>query len=456
MVKIVSRKSLGIQKVYDIGVETEHNFLLANGLVASNCFNKSHSTAYAYVTYQTAYLKANYPVEYMTALLTANSDNKDKVEKYRENCQKMNIEVKPPDINHSERDFTPIGNQILFGFSAVPTVGEGAIENILNAREKAGGTFKSFADFCQRVDLRVVNSRALETLIYCGAFDKIHNNRKQLIESIELVTKWAQNRAKEKESGQLNLFDFAANNSSVGKEEDKVFETEPTLPNTDDYSVQEKLKLEKEHLGFYVSDHPLKSIADAVQILSPINLSALSEQKSKQKVSAVVMLDSVKKIINKNGNPMAFVQMEDVSGQADGVIFSSTYERIESLLNEDACLIIWGKVERRDDKVQLIVEDAEPVDKVRMVTIELSASEAIDTAVQQKLKSILQERSGEKNKIKVPVVAIINGDRMRQFVRLGQKYWVQEDRSTVEYLTNAGFTARTQSLIREQGIGNRE
>lgn len=147
MVKIIGRQFLGRKPVYDIGVEKDHNFLLGNGLIASNCFNKSHSTAYAYVTYQTAYLKANYPVEYMTALLTASSDNQDKVEKYRENCQKMNIDVEPPDINRSQKHFTPIGRKILFGLSAVRNLGENAIEAILKAREATGGKFTSLGDF---------------------------------------------------------------------------------------------------------------------------------------------------------------------------------------------------------------------------------------------------------------------------------------------------------------------
>ncbi|PSM49378.1 trans-splicing intein-formed DNA polymerase III subunit alpha C-terminal partner DnaE-C, partial [Chroococcidiopsis sp. CCALA 051] len=164
MVKIISRKSLGIQPVYDIGVERDHKFVLKNGLVASNCFNKSHSTAYGYVTYQTAYLKANFPVEYMAALLTANSDKTEQVQKYIATCLNMNIQIEPPDINRSGVDFTPIENNILFGLSAVKGLGGEAIASILKAR--SDGEFKSLADFCDRVDLRAVTRRTIEPLIY--------------------------------------------------------------------------------------------------------------------------------------------------------------------------------------------------------------------------------------------------------------------------------------------------
>lgn len=203
MVKIVSRKSLGIQPVYDIGVENDHNFLLENGLIASNCFNKSHSTAYGYVTYQTAYLKANFPIEYMAALLTSNSGDTDKVQKYIANCLAMNIPIEPVDINRSIIDFKPLDASILFGFCAVRNLGQGASNHILEARE-SGGEFKSLSDLCDRVDLRTVNRRALETLIYCGAFDRIESNRNQLIHDLDLTLYWAQSRLKERASGQVN------------------------------------------------------------------------------------------------------------------------------------------------------------------------------------------------------------------------------------------------------------
>ncbi|MEM8780202.1 MAG: OB-fold nucleic acid binding domain-containing protein [Cyanobacteria bacterium P01_G01_bin.49] len=446
MVKIIRRQSLGLQSVYDIGVENDHNFLLKNGSVASNCFNKSHSTAYAYVTYQTAYLKANYPVEYMAALLTASSDNQDKVEKYRENCQKMNIDVQPPDINRSQKDFTPIGNKILFGLSAVRNLGEGAIDSILEARKLAENSFESLADFCSRVDLRSVNRRALETLIYSGAFDKLNSNRKQLINDLELVIAWAQKRAKEKETGQMNIFDLMGEQTEDNESRKNGFEQAPSSSVVADFSLEDRLKLEKEHLGFYVSEHPLKSISQSAQIFSPVNLSELG-QKIRQKVSVIIMVNEVKQYTTKKGDLMAFLTLEDVFSQIEGVIFPESYQRIRDLLIEDARLIVWGKVDRRDDKLQLIVEDAETIESIRMVMVDLTLQQAIDGVAHQSLKGILQEHSGDKSKAKTPVIAAINGGNYRQLIRFGQNYWVQNGSTVINSLKNAGFNAHLEHLV---------
>jgi DNA polymerase-3 subunit alpha len=444
VVKIVSRKSLGTQPVYDIGVEHDHNFVLANGKVASNCFNKSHSTAYGYVTYQTAYLKANYPVEYMAALLTASSGSQDKVQKYIATCLSMGIKVEQPDINRSEIDFTPVSGKILFGLSAVRNLGQGAIECILNARN-TDGPFKSLADLCDRIDLRTVNRRALEALIYSGGFDSISPNRKQLIESLDVVISWAQDRAKDRDSGQTTIFDLLGTVNGNQSNRGAALESIPKPPNVADFSPQEKLRLEKELLGFYVSDHPLKSVNQVAKVLSPISLNELAEQSRKTTISAIVMLTEVKPIMTKKGDRMAIVQMEDLSGQEEGVVFPKSYDRIGSLIQADARLIIWGKVDRKDEQIQMIIEDAELIETLPMVVVELTPQRVTNSELTH-LKTILQEHSGQKNQAKVPVLATVAASHPRQFVRFNSKYWVQDYKTAVGALKDAGFPARISSL----------
>jgi DNA polymerase-3 subunit alpha len=409
---------------------------------AEYCFNKSHSTAYGYVTYQTAYLKANYPVEYMAALITANSGDQDKVQKYIATCVSMNIQVQSPDINRSGVDFTPTGESILFGLNAVRNVGQSAVEALLVSREEKG-EFKSLADLCDRVDSRAINRRALESLIYCGAFDTVDPNRNQLIQDLELVMDWAQSRAKDRVSGQGNLFDLMGGGAS----QQSSFETAPKAPKVPDFQQQEKLRLEKEVLGFYISDHPLKQLQESAKMLAPISLSDLGDRQEGDSISAIVMLTAVKAVTTKKGDRMAIITIEDLTGHSEAVVFPKSFERIGELIVPDARLMVWGKVDRRDDQVQFIIDDAEPIETVRMVMVELEPSAANDSQEQYRLRQILQEQRGEDHSAKIPVVAIVSAHNRRHFVRFGQKFRVQDEQATVTALTNGGFRARVSALV---------
>ncbi len=438
--KILSRQSLGTQSVFDIGVASDHNFLLENGAIASNCFNKSHSTAYGYVTYQTAFLKANYPVEYMAALLTANSGDQDKVQKYIATCLNMGIQVEPPDINRSGIDFTPLQDSILFGLSAVKNVGGGAIEHILVAREES--PFRSLGDLCSRIDSRTVNRRALEALIQSGALDSLNPNRNQLMHDLDLVLDWAQSRAKDRAIGQGNLLDLLGSVSDSAAS----FESAPKAVPVADYPPQEKLKLEKELLGFYISDHPLRTIREAAKILAPINLGDLGTQADNTMLSAIVMISSLKPVTTKKGDRMAIVEIEDLTGHCEAVIFPKAFERIGSVIEVDARLMIWGKIDSRDDRLQLIIEDAEPIELVQMVLVELEPQTASDITKQHQLRTVLLDQRGEADKAKIPVVAVISANQQRQFVRLGAQFRVLNQQSAVNALVKAGFQARATAL----------
>ncbi|MEG4816302.1 helix-hairpin-helix domain-containing protein [Microcoleus sp. K5-D4] len=497
MVKIISRKSLGTQEVYDIGVEREHNFILENSLVASNCFNKSHSMAYAYITYQTAYLKANYPLEYMAALLTANRGDQDKVQKYIANCLKLGIEVEPPDVNSSELTFTPLPklmtgaakDKILFGISAVKNVGEAAIENILAARQE-GGKFKSLSDLCDRVNLHSVNRRALEALIQCGAFDKIEPNRNQLVNDLEGVMKWAQDRKKDRESGQGNLFDLLG--TSFGKSA-STYDSAPKSKTVKDFDTQKKLQLEKELLGFYVSEHPLKVLLQVNQDPDVLTLEQLIDKKGK--VSVIVMLSAIKSVVTKKGEQMAILQLEDLTHQIKAVVFPKTYEQVKPHIIENAVLLISGKIEKDGEEIQIIVDTAKPVETVEvaeeiervqpetpnswatepetqnswaaqpetqnywaaqpvnivrstkpvevleMVIVKLTPQQVQDGKKLNSLKAILQELSNRGEGASVSVGGIVVGEYSCQPLRINPQLWVQDGEGTVSRLKSAGFDA---------------
>ena len=423
-------------------------------LFAEYCFNKSHSTAYGAVTYQTAYLKAHYPVAYMAALLTVNASATDKVQRYIANCQAMGIEVMPPDLNASGIDFTPTGDRILFGLSAVRNLGEGAIRQLLEAR-LTDGPFASLADLCDRIPTNLMNRRALESLIHCGALDGLEpaGNRAQLMADLDLVLDWAGSRAKDRASGQGNLFDLFGNTDACTTPEPAGLRgdlsTAPKAAPVADYPPNEKLKLEKELVGFYLSDHPLKQLARPMRLLTPIGLASLQEQTDKARVSVVAMVAELRPVTTRKGDRMAVLQLEDLSGSAEAVVFPRTFARLADHLMPDARLLIWASVDRRDERVQLIVDDCRAIDDLRFLMVELQAEQAADIAVQHQLRECLVRHRPEQEEagVRVPVVALVHQANESRYVRLGHQFCVRDGEAAVASLTAASFTARLRSPL---------
>ncbi|MEB3235836.1 MAG: OB-fold nucleic acid binding domain-containing protein, partial [Cyanobacteriota bacterium] len=419
-------------------------------LFAEYCFNKSHSTAYGAVTYQTAYLKAHYPVAYMAALLTVNAGDSAKVQRYIANCNAMGIEVMPPDVNASGIDFTPVGDKILFGLSAIRNLGDGAIRQLLDCRQ-AGGPFQALGELCDRIPGQQLNRRALEALIHSGALDALepNGNRAQLMADLDLVLDWASSRARDRASGQGNLLDLLGGGGDPGDSPAPSAAAAPKAAPVRDYPSQEKLRLEKELVGFYLSDHPLKQLAKPVQLLSPLALGSLEEQTDKAKVSAVVMVSELRAVTTRKGDRMAVLQLEDLSGSCEAVVFPKTYARLADHLVCDARLLLWASVDRRDERVQLIVDDCRSIDALQLLMVDLPAEQAGDITIQHRLRECLHRHRPPQDDgaARVPVVALVRDGAQLRYVRLGPQFCVDNPAAALETLNSADFKARVSSPL---------
>ena len=418
-------------------------------LFAEYCFNKSHSTAYGAVTYQTAYLKAHYPVAYMAALLTVNAGAADKVQRYISNCNAMGIEVLPPDVNASRIDFTPTGERILFGLSAVRNLGDGAIRQLISERE-CGGAFRSLADLCDRLPSSALNRRGLEALIHCGALDALDDsgNRAQLMADLDLLLDWASSRAKDRDSGQGNLFDLMAG-STQDDDGPADLSLAPKASPVADYPPAEKLRLEKDLVGFYLSDHPLKQLTAPAKLLAPIGLGSLEEQPDKTKVSAIAMISELRQVTTRKGDRMAILQLEDLTGSCEAVVFPKSYARLSDHLIAETRLLVWAGVDRRDERVQLIIDDCRAIDDVQLLLVELSGEQASDITVQHKLRECLQQHRPDREElgIKVPVIAAVRLGESVRYVRLGSQFCVRDPLSASRALQSEQFSARCSGQL---------
>lgn len=321
-------------------------------------FNKAHSTSYAMIAYQTAYMKANFPVPFMAALMTAESHNAEKVSLAVSECRRVGIKVLPPDINKSqvgfriEKDDESFGGYaIRFGFSAIKNVGVAAMEAIIKTREDSG-EFTSLTDFCTRVDAQKVNKKVLESLIKAGAMDGF-GNRSALLAALDEIRAKAQAQAKQNSSGQAGLFDGSSKTENNPAPKDK-------LPDIKDLTSEEKLSLEKQLLGFYLTEHPLTTALSRIGEHTTHKIFEITEEFEGQRIKIGGVVSGQRIVLTKNGNrEMAFVTLEDDTGVLELVVFPKVFEKTKTVWNIRSPVIVEGKVDYREEQVSLIVDFVE-------------------------------------------------------------------------------------------------
>lgn len=346
-------------------------------------FPKAHATAYGYVAYQTAYLKAHHPAEYLASLLTATKRDKDRTAIYLNECRQMGIEVLVPDVNESESDFTVRDGRIRFGLSAVRNVGEGVVEKISGARED--GLFESFLDFVNRVDTSALNKRTVESLIKAGAFDALGHSRKGLTLMHELVLDATLERRRNEEMGQYSLF---AGDDLAGDEED--FE----IPR-DEWAQKIKLAFEKEMLGLYVSDHPLLSVGASLAASTTTTIAELDELVDRSSVIVGGIIGGITRRWTKNGDPMLFFQLEDLEGSVEVIVFPKGVQDFGPLVVEDTVVVVSGHLDHRGDDVKVVAREITELAIRDDSTVRLAvAAQRLTPEVVSNLKAILKNHPG--------------------------------------------------------------
>nr|WP_279380054.1 DNA polymerase III subunit alpha [Sporosalibacterium faouarense] len=386
-------------------------------------FNKSHSAAYAVIAYQTAYLKQYYPVEFMAALMTSVINNTNSVSLYIQECRRLGIEVLPPDVNESFSKFTVYEGNIRFGLAAVKNVGRPAIKAIVKARE-AKGRFKSFMDFCQRVDTQAINKRAVESLIKSGAFDSLGVYRAQLLAVYERILEGVHQDRKRNIQGQFSLFDklSSENNGNLG---------DVQLPDIKEFPEKVKLSMEKEMTGVYISGHPLSSHEEELKKISTINTNELIElgenaeevsSTSNIKDGSIITIGGIiiskKNKITKNNNMMAFATLEDLYGTVELIVFPRTYDKYTKYIAEDSIVVVKGRINmNEEEEPKVICESIKPLTSINKEKLYVKIDTVQSMSVLEDVKSILANHSGN-----VPVYVYL--EKKKQTIMAERNYWV--------------------------------
>jgi DNA polymerase-3 subunit alpha len=387
-------------------------------------FNKSHSAAYALIAYQTAFLKSHYPMEFMAASLTSEVQNPDKMVKYIAECREMGIDILPPDINESYKNFTVCGRQIRFGLAGVKNVGDAAVDAILLEREE-GGPFKSLFDFCKRVDTRKVNRRVIESLIKCGAFDFSKAYRSQMLTSLDEFLARSQSAQRKREEAQLNMW------TPILKE------TDETYPEIDEFPENQLVTFEKETIGFYISRHPLSRYQEEIKKYTSEDTSTLSSLPNGSEVKICGLVNGLKEIVTKKGDRMAFLNLEDMKGFVEVILFPDVFKAALPYLRGGDPILVRGILDLSEDHTKIkgsevhpFLEGSSPSFKtlhLKIPLLSLTSSQLSD------LKEIITAHKGFHRVL----LHLIDGERQETIIGLPEQYTVdpsQEFRNRINEL----------------------
>ena len=415
---LMAQKEIFLQGCAKNGIEASlanHIFDLLTHF-ADYGFNKSHSAAYGLLAWQTAYLKAHYPVEFMAGVLTSIMDKTDKIPVYIQLCRQMGIKILPPDINSSAATFGIEDGAIRFGLAAVRNVGENAIVSMERVRAE-GGKFRSLVDFCARVDMRAVNKRALESLIKCGAFDSIGTERNQLLASLDAAMQDAARRQRDVLSGQGGLF-----GEETMEEVQQIVVSADVPPST----ARERLTWEKEATGFYITGHPLDDYSDTLSALLSIGEIPNTVRKDRQLVRIGGILTSTKRFTTKKGDTMLFAELEDFSGKIEVTVFPRVFYAHVSALEPDAIIVVEGRVDTTGEEPKLLAEEIWRMNEYRSSFYLIPQTTVDRRTLWTAMQEIFAAHPGDH-----PVYVQSEG----RWRRLGEMYWIDGSKEAQSALT---------------------
>ena len=415
---LMAQKEIFLQGCAKNGIEASlanHIFDLLTHF-ADYGFNKSHSAAYGLLAWQTAYLKAHYPVEFMAGVLTSIMDKTDKIPVYIQLCRQMGIKILPPDINSSAATFGIEDGAIRFGLAAVRNVGENAIVSMERVRAE-GGKFRSLVDFCARVDMRAVNKRALESLIKCGAFDSIGTERNQLLASLDAAMQDAARRQRDVLSGQGGLF---------GEETMEKVQQIAVSADVPPSTARERLTWEKEATGFYITGHPLDDYSDTLSALLSIGEIPNTVRKDRQLVRIGGILTSTKRFTTKKGDTMLFAELEDFSGKIEVTVFPRVFYAHVSALEPDAIIVVEGRVDTTGEEPKLLAEEIWRMNEYRSSFYLIPQTNVDRRTLWTAMQEIFAAHPGDH-----PVYVQSEG----RWRRLGETYWIDGSKEAQSALT---------------------